>query len=102
MGNRPISLCVRAGEGYSVQVEIPQVFRGRFHLLRPHPLIDLSPGICDRLVANAENDLDPERYTELFISSGVGDIDGTFVDRIQSCAINSKKRVSRQTATLQQ
>jgi len=100
MGKQPLILYVKAGKGHSIHVEIPRSFRGRFavSIPRPHPVVDFSPRICERLVISDKNALKSTLDTELFISGDADYHDGAQATsrlQVQGCVISSKRRRGR-------
>jgi len=73
MGNQSFGLTVAAG-GH-VQLEIPETFRGRIVLLKPHPVLEFSPGICEHLLVDKDEHWG-EDFTALIITDTADCVDG--------------------------
>jgi len=75
MGNQPFCITL-AAIGGNVQLEIPQTFRGKIILSKPHAVLDLSPGICEHLFVSKEEHWADEHTTELAITNKADHADG--------------------------
>jgi len=96
MGNQPFCLTV-AATGGTVQLEIPETYRGTIILSKPHaPVLDLSPGICEHLSVSKAEFWD-KTSTELVITNKPDCVDGAHAPLPQGCVTPLTKRYGRCT-----